>query len=131
MYDDKYQPISVYPTLAAGATVVSAATDWGLGAFATVVAASAITEDFLVASITVESMSKNGVFELVLYYGAGDTELGRLRFSIVGGFYGNSVFVLPGVLVPANSQVRAKLACSDGLAGAATTTISIGYREVP
>lgn len=130
MYDDKNEAIKVYPTLEDGATVVSAATDWGLGALATLVPVNTIAADFLVQSVIVESMSKNGVYELVLYHGADDDEVARIRFSVVGGFFGNTVFAVPGALVPADARVRAALACSDGLAGAATATISIAYREV-
>ena len=130
MYDDTNQPVLVYPTLAAGATVASAATDWGLGALAQVVPATTITSNFLVQLIAVETMSKNGVYELVLYSGADDDEVARIRFSVIGGFFGNTVFRVPGTLVAANSRIRAALACSDGLAGAATATVSIGYRVV-
>ena len=130
MYDDTNQPVLVYPTLAAGATVASAATDWDLGNLAEVVPANTIASIFLVQLIIVETMSKDGVFELVLYSGAGDAEVGRIRFSYIGGFFGNSVFRVPGILVAANSRIRAALACSDGLAGAATATISIAYRVV-
>ena len=130
MYDDNYQPVSVYPTLASGAEVISAAEDWVLGSLATVVPASEITSDFLIHIVTVETMSKDGVFELVLYSGAGDAEVARVRFSFINGFYGNSVFKVPSALVAANSRIRAALACSDGAMGAATATISIAYRTI-
>lgn len=130
MYDDTNQPVLVYPTLAAGATVVSAATDWGLGALTEIVPADTIASNFLIQNIAVETMSKDAVYELVLYSGAGDAEVARIRFSVVGGFFGNAVYRVPGALVAANSRVRAALACSDGLAGAATGTISISYRIV-
>ena len=130
MYDDAYQPVGVYPTLAAGATVVSAATDWDLGALSDVVPAATINSIFLIHLVVIETMSKDGVFELVLYSGAGDDEVARVRFSVIGGFFGNTVFKMPSIAIAADSRVRAALACSDGLAGAATATISIAYREI-
>jgi len=130
MYDDMNQPIFVYPTLAAGATIVSAAVNWTLGAVAEVVPVNTITSNFLIQNVAVETMSKNGVFELVIYSGAGDDEVARIRFSVVGGFFGNTVYRVPGALIAANSRIRAALACSDGGAGAATATISVSYRMI-
>ena len=130
MYDDTNAPVLVYPTETDGVTIVSAAADWTLGAVTEIVPATTITNPFLVQIVNVETMSKNGVFELVLYSGAGDSEVARVRFSVAGGFFGNCVYRTPSVLVAANARIRAALACSDGLAGAATATISIGYREV-
>lgn len=130
MYDDTNQPILVYPTLAAGITVVSAAADWSLGTVTQIVPASTISSDFLIQHIIVETMSKDGIYELHLYSGAGDDEVARVRFSVEGGFFGNSVYRIPGALVAADSRIRAALACSDGLAGAATMTMSIAYREI-
>jgi hypothetical protein len=130
MYDDQYKPVKVYPTLATGATVISANTNWGLGNFATIVPVSTIHSPFLLQIVTVETMDKDAVFELVFYSGAADTETARIRFSYNGGFYGNSVYRLPSALIAAESIVKAKLASSNGLAEIATCTISIAYREV-
>jgi len=117
----------VYPTLAAGATIISAATDWGLGAIAQIIPAATVTSDYYLHSVNIETCDKNGIFELVLYQGAGDAEITRLRFAIAGGFFGNSFFTLNGPLVPANARIRAQLASSDGLANQATITISLCY----
>jgi hypothetical protein len=130
MYDDNYASVHVYPTLAAGATVVSAGADWVLGALSEVVPAATITSDFLIHMVSIETMSKDGVYELVLYSGAADDEVARVRFSVTNGFFGNAVYRMPSALVAANSRVRAALACSDGLAGAATATVSIVYRPL-
>jgi hypothetical protein len=128
MYDDNYQPVKVYPTLAAGATVISGGAAWALGAVAEVMPAATCTTDFLIKNITIETINiAAGTFELVLYSGAADDEIARVRFSIVGGFFGNTVFVMPSALVVANSRIRAALACS---AGAATATVSISYRPI-
>jgi hypothetical protein len=130
MYDDSYNPVSVYPTMAAGTEVVSANADWTLGAKSEVVPASTITNPFLIHIVSIETCDQDAVFELVLYSGAGDDEVARVRFSVTGGFFGNSVYKMPSALVDANSRVRAALASGDGLANQATITISIAYREV-
>lgn len=117
----------VYPTLAAGATVVSAATDWTYGAYAVVVPASTITSDYYVHNVSIESCDKNAVFELALYKGAGDDLIATIRFALVGGFWGNSVYVVTAETVEANAQIRARFASSDGQANQATATISICY----
>jgi len=130
MYDDTYLPVSVYPTLAAGITIVSSAVNWTLGAVTEIVPAGTIGSNFLIKGVTVESMSKDGVYELVLYSGAADDEVARVRFAIENGFFGGTIFPTPSVIVTANSRIRAALACSAGGAGAATSTISIMYRPL-
>ena len=118
----------VYPTLAAGATVVSAAADWTYGAYAVIVPANTISSDYYVHNVAIESCNKNdAVFELALYKGAADDLIATVRFAIVGGFWGNSVYVITAETVDANSQIRAKLASSDGLNNQATMTVSLCY----
>ena len=133
MYDDNYMPVSVYPTLAAGATVISDTDAWHLGTVAQVVPATTITSDYLIHTVTIETLTATnieGVYELVLYQGGADAEVARVRFSVFGGFFGMGVFKMPSALVPANARVRAALAFSGAAAGAATATISIAYRVV-
>lgn len=115
----------VYPTLAAGVTITSSATAWVLGSFATIVAASTITSDFDIHHISIESISANGVYELVLYYGAGDTECGRVRFTKNANQDGTMNVPMMTPIIPANSQIRAKLASNNAVAD--TSDISIFY----
>lgn len=129
VYDNLNIERRVYPTLVAGATVVSAAADWTLGAYAEIVPAGTITNNFHILNISIESMNKNGVFQLELYKGAGDDLITTVRFAVVGGFWGNSVYVVGAEEIDANARVRARLASSDGLANQATATISICYYE--
>jgi len=119
----------VYPTMAAGATVISANADWTLGAVAQIVPASAITVDYFLHAMIIETCNQNAVFELVLYQGAGDTEISRIRFAVAGGFFGNAYYTMNGPVVPANARLRAALASSDGLANQATITMSVAYHE--
>jgi len=130
MYDDSYMPVIVYPTLAAGVPLVSGNADWVLGAVTQIIPAG-IATPFLLQMVVIETLDKDGVFELVLYHGAADAESARIRFSIFGGFFGQAVFRIPSALIPTGERIRAALACSTGLAAAANATISLAYRPVP
>lgn len=130
LYDQNTTETLVYPDLANGASVISANTDWGLGALATVVAASTITSAFQVLGVCIESCDKNAVFQLELYQGDGDTQFATVRFSVVGGVLGNQTHTFTSEPIAANARIRAALASSDGLANQATITISIRYQEL-
>jgi hypothetical protein len=127
VYENVNRQVYVYPTLAAGATVVSANANWAYGAYAEVVPASTITSDFHIRSIQIETCDENAIFQLELYSGASDTLVSAIRFSVAGGFFGNSVYVIGSAHIAANSRMRARLASSNGLAAQATATISISY----
>lgn len=127
LYDHLTTTEKVYPTLAAGVDVVTANADWTLGVFSQVVPASTIGTDFHVIDVCIENCNQNAVFEVVLYAGAGDTEVGRIRFAAVGGFWGNARYSIDTDQIDADSRIRAKAASSDGAANQATITISVGY----
>lgn len=129
VYDNFQLERKVYPSLAAGVTVVSAAADWTYGAYATVIPINTITADFHVFSVSVEACDKNATFQLELYKGAGDDIITAVRFNITGGFFGNQVYHLGSEEVESNLQVRARLASSDGAANQATIQISVVYWE--
>jgi len=129
LYDANYTEGRCYPTLADGATVESAAVNWTLApAFWPVVPINAIASAYHISAVVVETCDKNGTFELALYYGAGNTLMATVRFSYLGGFFGNSIYLVPSLLLPANTQIDAKLAYSLGGGGKATITTSIIYR---
>ena len=133
MYDDLYSPVSVYPTVAGGAPIVSSGVAWAMGVVAQIVPAATILNPFLIHMVTIETLTAvniEGVYELVLYQGGADAEVARVRFSVFGGFFGMGVFKMPSALVPASARVRGALAFSNAAAGAATITVSIAYREV-
>jgi len=119
----------VYPTLATGATVVSAAANWTFGSYATVVPAGAITARFHIHNITVETCNEDGVFQLELYQGASDVLVTAVRFSQLGGFFGNSAYFTGSAFIPAGARIRARVASSDGALNQVTMTISISYIE--
>jgi len=119
----------VYPTLAPGATIQSAAVNWTLGAYATIVPINTITSDFIVQTFTIESCNKDGVFEIEFYHGATDILFAAFRFAVNGGFFGvpSPLPRTSSPVIPANSRIRVKIASSDGALNQATLTISIGY----
>ena len=119
----------VYPSLAAGATVVSANADWTYGAYATVVAAGVITVRYHIVNVSIESCNRNAVFQLQLYKGAADDVVATVRFAVSGGFFGNQLYQTNSEPIEASSQLRARLASSNGLAEIATITISVGYHD--
>jgi hypothetical protein len=127
LYDQFQAERFTYPTLAAGAAVVSANTDWTFGAYATVIPASTIANPCHITIVSIESCDRNAVFELQLYQGTSDTVITSARFAVEGGFFGNQLYTVLSAEVPANAQVRARLASSNGTALVATITISVVY----
>jgi hypothetical protein len=127
LYDQFQEERLVYPTLAAGATVVSANTDWVYGAYAQIIPASTIVSPFHVMIVSIESCDRDAVLQLQLYQGAADTIISTVRFAVNGGFFGNQLYDIKSGEVPANARVRARLASSDGTANIATITISVVY----
>lgn len=103
----------VAPTLATGITVTATtgAGAWTLGAFSSdIIAAGAVADPFDIHYINIESLSANTTYELVLYYGAGDTEAGRVRFSRLNNNEAQNAVPFMSPLIPGGSRVRAKLA---------------------
>ena len=119
----------VYPTLAVGATVTSSNANWTYGAYAVVVPAAQITDDFHIHGISIESCNDNAVFQLELYKGAGDDVVAAVRFAVVGGFFGNQVYIIGSEHIEGGSQIRARLAPSNGAILQTVITMSIVYWE--
>jgi len=129
LYNANYTQGRCYPTLAPGVTVLSDNTDWGLGAFTTIVPLNGIASNYHLSAVVIETCNQNGVFEMPIYYGAGQTLMATTRFSYLGGFFGNSIYLTPSVKIPANSKIDVKLAYSGGFSvGVATITMSVIYR---
>jgi len=124
LQDHVHHASLVYPTLANGVTVTEGAA-WTLGAFAQIVPASTIGDAFDIHHISIENISANGVYELVLYYGAGNTECGRVRF--VQNAVQDTVMNIPmqTPIIPADSRIQAKVASAAG--GVKTVDISLFY----
>jgi len=129
VFDNLNNARLVYPTLAAGAAVVSANADWTYGAYATVVPATTIGNDFHIVAVSIEACNRDATFQLELYSGAGDVIVQAVRFNVTGGFFGNQLYVIGSAHIAADSRIRARLASSNGLAQIATIAISIVYYE--
>jgi hypothetical protein len=125
--DHVHKPSKVYPTLAAGVTITCGTPAWTLGNFVEIVPASTITTDFDIHHLSIENLSANAVYEIVLYYGGSDIEAGRVRVTKNTNF--DSVFNVPmqTPIIPANSRIRAKIASDSG--NADTSDLSIKYHE--
>lgn len=116
----------VYPTLGDGVTLTSHANDWELGTVTQIVPATTIGSDFDIHEIVIEAANTaDKTYELVLYSGAGDTEVGRTRFAAgaVRGGVPNVFMQTP--IIAADSRIRAALAIQDG--GSKTVVVSLRY----
>lgn len=106
-----HSPSKVYPTLATPENVVAGAA-WVLGAFKEIVPVGGITEDFDIHFVSIEGISANDNYELVLY--AVTTEIGRVRFVKNAGIAPTINVPIQCPIIPANTQIQAKLASATG-----------------
>lgn len=116
------------PSLADGVLVTSKNIAWTLGDnFAVVIATDAVPNDFDIHWINIEDASANGVYEVWLYSGADAAEvvIAKKRFVREAARVATTGIALMTPLLPANTQIKAKLA-SDG-AVADTANISVDY----
>ena len=113
----------VWPTLANG-IVVTAGAAWVLGEFAEIAAVNDISVDFDIHHISVEALSANEVYEIVLY--AATTEISRVRVTKNANLDGTMNIPVQCPIEPANTQIQAKVATEGG---ADTATISLFYHE--
>lgn len=116
---------AVYPTLAAGVTLTATATAWTLGSLVQVVPAGVITSEFDIHALSIEGLSANAVYEIVLYQGAGDVEIGRCRVTKTAVMDGTQNVPMFTPIVPANARIRAAVASNTGAAD--TATIALMY----
>jgi len=122
----------IYPTTPSGDGVVLTGAGigpgWGLGSIVEVVPASTISNPFRITGIYVDD-SDDSVYEIILYSGAGDTEIGRARFSKVNAGDPAARF-LPVVTpeIAADSRIRAKVSAASDTGK--TVTIALQYQEL-
>jgi hypothetical protein len=125
--EHNHQVGRVYPTLADGVVIASAATVWVLGSLVEIVPASTITNKFDIHYVAVEDIAATDIYELVLYQGASDVEIARCRFIRGSNFSEELAVPVMTPLIPANARIRAALASK--AAAANTVTISLQYHE--
>ena len=116
----------VHPSLQSGIVVPKNNTPWVLGADTEIAAAGAIPNNFRIIGLLIESVSANGIYEIVLY--ANNTEMFRCRLAttVAAGTYSGlaeipvvtDLFVIP-------SRISASIASNN--AGPGSITISLRY----
>lgn len=106
----------VYPTLSPGIAVAAGVGAWTLGDFFEIVAASTITSVFDIHYLSIEAITANDVYELVLYKGAlaSEIEVGRVRFSKSAAQEGTENQPFQTIIIAANERISAKLASATG-----------------
>lgn len=113
----------VSPSGAAGIAVASAGGAWTLGSFSNdIIAANQVNLPFDIHWVTLANSSTNADYELVLYYGAADTECARLVFTRTNPTLSSSQLRVQTPIIPANSRLRAKLMDS---AGGSSCTVKV------
>ena len=113
-----------YPTLFNGIYIVSNVAAWTIGDATTILSASTVGSIYDIHFVNIETISANAQYELILYYGAGATECGRVRFARLNNNESANGVPIMTPLIPANSALTAKLACSTG---GSSCNISIFY----
>ncbi len=118
----------VYPTLADDVTLTTGAGDWALGTIAEIIPANTITAEFDIHEVLIEDVNtQDKTYELVLYYGSGDTECARVRFAATSNKGGVPAQFTMTPLIPANSKIRGQLAIEGG--GSKIAKVSLRYHE--
>lgn len=125
--DHVHNQARVYPTQAAGVTVAAAGAAWTLTNNFTnqVVPASTITSDFDIHYISIENLSANAVYELVLYNMTDGIEIGRCRFTKNAAQDGTMNVPMQTPIQDGNDKIGARLASSTAVED--TVTFSIFY----
>ncbi len=118
------------PSGAAGVVVTAGDSEaWDLGSFAVMAATNAIGEDFDIHFVVVEVMTATATYEIVLYAGAdgAEVEIGRVRVVRVTNQVRSAHLAIQTPLIPANTQIKAKVMSSTGALDA--LTLSLFYHE--
>jgi hypothetical protein len=118
----------IYPNLADSIQLTAEAADWGLGgALVEIIPAAGIGQDFDIHFIYLSAVSAVREYQVLLYYGAGDTFLCSKAFRRTAGIEPVLDRRVQTVIIPAGSRVRARLASAGGVAD--TAEIKLEYHE--
>lgn len=124
VWDHEHAVGRVYPMGASSIGATGGVGAWTLGAFVEIVPASAITSKFHIHHVFIRNISAQDEYELVLYQGAGDVEIGRVPFEGIAGGKIDSVAVKVPI-ISANARIRAKIMTAGG--GSRTAEFKLGY----
>lgn len=128
LFDHAHKAMDVFPTGADGVAITAGdAETWDLGDFVVVVPTNGITSDFDIHFAVVEVMSANATYELVLFSGTdgNEVEIAHVRFVRVTNQVRSVHIPLQTPIIPANTQIKAKLMTGSGNTDSAT--ISLAY----
>lgn len=114
----------VYPVLAMPVTLPANGAAWTYGALTQIVPINTITSDFSIHEIAISAMSANASFTIRMTYGAGDTEWSFAALTREGAQLSSVVIPVQGIVIPANSVVKAQVADS---IGTSTLAMKIAY----
>ncbi len=123
--DHNHSACNVYPYLAGGVQITGHATAYTLGAFAVIVPASTITSPFDIHHIVIEDISATGIYVVSLY--AAEVLIGSTKVIKAAAQDSTDSIPFQTALIPANTQIQAKIASSSG--GGDTITLSVKYHE--
>ena len=118
----------VYPVLATPVTLPADGTAWTYGTLTQVVPINTIASDFTIHEVMVSAMSANANFVGRITYGAGDTEWSFFSLTRGGAQIASVVIPIQGIVIPANSAVKAQIADS---VGTSTLALKIAYHLEP
>ncbi len=115
----------VAPSGAPPVTLTSGGGAWTLGNFSNdIIAAAAVALTFDIHWFEISNASANVDYEIVIYAGAGDTEMARTKFTRTAPFTSSKTLPCQTIQIAKGSRVRAKMMDS---AGGATCEVSINY----
>ena len=115
----------VAPSGAPPVTIASGVGAWTLGGFsADIIGAGIVAALFDIHWAIISTPSANGDYEIVLYYGAADTECARMKFTRSNVFVSSVTLPVQTIILPVNSRVRAAMMDD---AGGRTADICLFY----
>ena len=117
------------PDKADGISVTAGALAWALSAaYTVVIATNAVDAPFDIHMVHVGTFTATDVYQLELYSGANGAEvlIAQVRFSRINATNPGSILPCITPLLPANTQVKAKLASK---AGGAACNFSVMYHK--
>ncbi len=114
------------PNLADGLNVIAGAGAWTLGNFAVLIATGLLVQPFDIHMVHVGTFSASDIYQLNLYAGANGSEvlIAEVRFTRTNATNPGSILPCITPLLPAGTQVKAKLACK---LGGANVNFSVMY----
>ncbi len=118
----------VYPTLAGPVAIPANGGGWTLGALTQVIPINQIATNYSIKEVIISDMSANADYQLALYFGAGNTLWAETGFTRSGAQVSSLVVAVSGIVIPANSILKAAIADS---VGTSTLKIKVTYHLHP